>query len=149
MGRGFCFMGGMFPKKLGGNVRFIEIIPRYFRVTDACRYTGLPELHLKRAIERGEIQSFVVGTVALVDRREINQWVRQGRVVKPKDVPPPKPPDPRVKADVIAKHYSVSVGHILKLARSGEIPGIRVGQAYRFDFAAVVAAIEGKPFKID
>lgn len=50
-----------------------------------------------------------------------------------------------VKAEEIARRYSVTPQHIYNMANKGKIPSTRIGNAVRFDPAAVDAAIKGSP----
>lgn len=50
-----------------------------------------------------------------------------------------------VKAEVIARRYSVTPQHIYNMAKQGKIPSERIGNAVRFDADAVDAAIKGSP----
>jgi hypothetical protein len=50
---------------------------------------------------------------------------------------------PRVRAKVIADRYNVTERCVLQWGDSGKIPRIKIGKTVRFDFNAVVAAIEG------
>ena len=50
----------------------------------------------------------------------------------------------RVRARVIADHYSVTERCVLTWKDQGRIPHIKIGKCVRFDFAAVIEAIEGK-----
>ena len=49
--------------------------------------------------------------------------------------------DPLVPASVAAEHFDVTPETIRIKARAGIIPGIRIGRAWRFDIAAITAAL--------
>lgn len=135
----------MIPKRLGSNVRIVDLLPRYMGVTDACRYTGLSEKSMKGAIERGEIEEFMIEGKRLILRKSVDQWIRRGKVRRPV-VDTPKRKEPRVRARVIAKYYDTSEGAVMKWAARGVIPSIRIGEkTLRFDLDAVIEAVEGKP----
>ena len=53
-------------------------------------------------------------------------------------------PKPRVRARDIAKHYGVCERAVFAWKDQGKIPYIKIGKTIRFDFDAVVEAIEGK-----
>lgn len=63
----------------------------------------------------------------------------------PLDNPSNAPQEPYVDAQVIARRYSVTPRHILKLATEGRIPSIRVGmtKGVRFLESEVAKVLEG------
>lgn len=122
----------------------IKIQPRYLNLADASRYCGLAKRTLEDAAKAGKFRNFVQARRRLVDRASLDEWIEGGVLPFDGDGKPFEIPEDRATAKDIAKKYKLSESAVLKKAKAGHIPCIRIGKSVRFDMKAVVKAIEGQ-----
>jgi excisionase family DNA binding protein len=54
----------------------VQTEPRFFSYAEASVFTGLSEISLRRAVERGELRVYRRGRRCLFDRDELSAFVR-------------------------------------------------------------------------